>query len=123
MVLRPPNISPVEASGIALAAQTAYQALIDIGRLEPGQTILVNGGSSAVGAFAIQIAKAKGAKVIATASASNEEFVRRQGAVEASSTFFPFNLSSPCIFNSSLTIPNALYINTLPTILRSPSSI
>jgi NADPH:quinone reductase-like Zn-dependent oxidoreductase len=57
LVARPSNVSPVEASGITLAAQTAYQALIDIGQIEPGQTILVNGGSSAVGAFAIQIAR------------------------------------------------------------------
>ena len=53
---------------------------MDVGKLESGQTILVNGGSSAVGALAIQIAKAKGAKVVATASAKNEEFILRQGA-------------------------------------------
>ena len=81
-VLRPSNISPIEAAGITLAGLTSYQALIHIGKLEPEQTVFVNGGSSAVGAFAIQIAKAKGARVVATASEKNETFVRKMGADE-----------------------------------------
>lgn len=101
------------ASGITLTGQTAYQALIDVGRLEPGQTILINGGSSAVGALAIQIAKAKGAKVYATASTKNEEFVRQQGADEASSVSFTSNLSLPFLYGSSSTTPRALCMNTL----------
>jgi NADPH:quinone reductase-like Zn-dependent oxidoreductase len=80
LAIRPPNVSSIEASGVALVGQTAYQTLIDAGKLEAGQTVLINGGSSAVGMLAIQIAKAKGAIVYATASARNEEFVRRQGA-------------------------------------------
>ncbi|RDB24078.1 Zinc-type alcohol dehydrogenase-like protein C16A3.02c [Hypsizygus marmoreus] len=82
LVLRPPNVSPIEASGITLVGQTAYEGLIDFGQLEAGQTVLINGGSSAVGAYAIQIAKAKGAKVVATASGKNEQFVRNLGADE-----------------------------------------
>ncbi|KAG6919968.1 hypothetical protein DXG01_013317 [Tephrocybe rancida] len=82
LVIRPPHISPVEAAGITLVAETAYEGLIDIGKLEAGQTVLINGGSSAVGAYAIQIAKAKGAKVVATASGKNEAFVRKMGADE-----------------------------------------
>ncbi|KAF8061553.1 hypothetical protein FPV67DRAFT_1704135 [Lyophyllum atratum] len=74
LVIRPPNVSPIEAAGITLVAETAYEGLIDIGKLEAGQTVLINGGSSAVGIYAIQIAKAKGAKVFATASARNEAF-------------------------------------------------
>ena len=81
-VLRPSNISPVQAAGITLAGLTAYQALIDVGKLEAEQTVFVNGGSSSVGAFAIQIAKAKGAHVVATASGKNEAFVRKMGADE-----------------------------------------
>lgn len=79
---RPSTVTPIEASGITLAAMTSYQALHTIAQLEPEQTILINGGSSAVGAFAIQIAKARGAKVVATASGKNEDFVRRMGADE-----------------------------------------
>jgi len=50
--------------------------------LEPEQTVLINGGSSAVGVYAIQLAKAKGARVVATASAKNEALVKRLGADE-----------------------------------------
>ncbi|KAG6885996.1 hypothetical protein C0993_006112 [Termitomyces sp. T159_Od127] len=82
LVIRPHHISPVEAAGITLVAETAYEGLIDIARLEAGQSVLINGGSSAVGAYAIQIAKAKGARVVATASGKNEAFVRKMGADE-----------------------------------------
>jgi NADPH:quinone reductase-like Zn-dependent oxidoreductase len=82
IIRRPSNISPIQAAGITLAGLTAYQALNDIAKVETGQTIFISGGSTAVGAFAIQIAKSFGAKVIATASARNEEFVRKLGADE-----------------------------------------
>jgi len=82
IVPRPLNVSPVEAAGITLTSQTAYQALFDKGNLEAGQTIFINGGSSAVGAYAIQLAKASGAKVVATASGKNENFVKSMGADE-----------------------------------------
>jgi NADPH:quinone reductase-like Zn-dependent oxidoreductase len=82
IVKRPDNVTPTQAAGITLTAMTAYQGLAHA-KLEAEQTILINGGSSAVGAFAIQIAKAKGAKVYTTASAKNEEWVRSLGADEA----------------------------------------
>jgi len=81
-VLRPSNITPVQAAGISLAAMTSYRALIHIAKLEPEQIVFINGGSTAVGAFAIQLAKAKGARVVATASGKNEAFVRKMGADE-----------------------------------------
>lgn len=79
---RPSNITPIEAAGISLTALTAYQAIHHIAKAEPDQTVFVNGGSSATGAFAIQIAKAKGARVVATASAKNEQVIRELGADE-----------------------------------------
>ncbi|KAF9036600.1 hypothetical protein BJ165DRAFT_1532722 [Panaeolus papilionaceus] len=82
LMLRPPHVTPVEAAGLTLAGATSYQALFRIAKLEAHQTIFINGGSTAVGAFAIQMAKAKGARVVATASAKNEGFVRRMGADE-----------------------------------------
>lgn len=85
LVKRPPNITPTEAAGITVACLTSYQALFHIAKLEADQTIFVNGGSSSLGAYAIQMAKAKGAKVIATASGKNEEFVRSLGADEVCS--------------------------------------
>ena len=53
-----------------------------MGALQAGQTLFVNGGSTAVGAFAIQLAKARGARVVAAASAKNEAYVRALGADE-----------------------------------------
>ena len=79
---RPSSITPVEAAGITLAALTSYQALHHIAKVEPEQTVFINGGSSATGAFAIQLAKAKGARVVATASAKNEQVIRNLGADE-----------------------------------------
>ncbi|KAJ2917214.1 hypothetical protein MD484_g3212, partial [Candolleomyces efflorescens] len=81
IVKRPSNITPIEAAGIQLAGLTALQALDDV-KLEEGQTIFINGGSTAVGSFAIQIAKMRGAKVICSTSGKNEEYVRKLGADE-----------------------------------------
>jgi NADPH:quinone reductase-like Zn-dependent oxidoreductase len=78
---RPANVSAAEAS-LALVVLTAWHGLFDDGKLEAGQTVLINGGSSSVGAFAIQLAKARGARVVATASGKNEELVRSLGADE-----------------------------------------
>lgn len=85
LVPRPSTITPTQAAGFSLAGQTAYQALIELAKLEEGQSVFINGGSTAVGAFAIQIAKAKGAHVTASASAKNEEYVRSLGADEVCS--------------------------------------
>jgi len=79
---RPNNITPTQAAGLALAPLTAYQALFKLGKLQPGQHIFINGGSTAVGSSAIQMAKAIGCTVTATASAKNETFVRSLGVDE-----------------------------------------
>lgn len=80
---RPPNVSAVKAAGLALAGITAYQALYATANVQPGQTIFINGGSSSVGADAIQIAKAKGVKkVVASCSAKNADLVKGYGADE-----------------------------------------
>src|SRR5205807_2671724 len=61
-------------------ALTAWQALVDSARLGAGQSVLIHGGSGGVGTFAIQIAKARGAKVFATASTANQDFLKQLGA-------------------------------------------
>lgn len=76
---RPQNITPTQAAGIPLVALTAYQVLFEIAKLEPEQSLFVNGGSTAVGLAAIQVAKALGCKVTATASGKNEELVKSLG--------------------------------------------
>ena len=59
---------------------TAWQALIDVGKIDTGQTVLIHGGSGGVGSFAVQIAKARGARVIATASTANQDLLKQLGA-------------------------------------------
>jgi NADPH:quinone reductase-like Zn-dependent oxidoreductase len=78
--LKPELLSFDEAASVPLAALTAWQALVNQGDLSDGQSVLIHGGSGGVGSFAIQIAKARGAKVYATASARNQEFMKQLGA-------------------------------------------
>src|SRR3954470_15537157 len=78
--LKPKSLSFVDAAAVPLAALTAWQALIDVAKLSAGQTILIHGGSGGVGSFAIQIAKARGARVIASASTANQDFLKQLGA-------------------------------------------
>jgi NADPH:quinone reductase-like Zn-dependent oxidoreductase len=70
------------AGATPLVALTAWQALFDQGKLAKGQTVLIHGGAGGVGHMAVQLAKWKGAKVIATASADNRDFVKSLGADE-----------------------------------------
>lgn len=77
---KPKSLTYVEAAAVPIVAMTAWQALIDTAKLSAGQTVLIHGGSGGVGSFAIQIAKARGAKVIATASTANQDFLKQLGA-------------------------------------------
>jgi NADPH:quinone reductase-like Zn-dependent oxidoreductase len=78
--IKPKSLTFVEAAAVPLAALTAWQALIDTAKITAGQTVLIHGGSGGVGSFAIQIAKARGAKVIATASTQNQDLLKELGA-------------------------------------------
>ena len=80
---KPRSISHEQAAAVPLAALTAWQALIETAKLSEGQTVLIHGGSGGVGSFAVPIAKARGAKVIATASAANQDFLKELGADQA----------------------------------------
>jgi NADPH:quinone reductase-like Zn-dependent oxidoreductase len=77
---KPNSLTFVEAAAVPLVAETAWQALIDTAKLSAGQTVLIHGGSGGVGSFAIQIAKARGAKVFATASTPNQQLLKQLGA-------------------------------------------
>ncbi|MEP6820859.1 MAG: NADP-dependent oxidoreductase [Chthoniobacterales bacterium] len=77
---KPTSLNFTEAAAVPLAALTAWQALVDIAQLKEGQTILIHGGSGGVGSFAVQIAKARGARVIATASTANQDLLKQLGA-------------------------------------------
>ncbi|MEG3857539.1 NADP-dependent oxidoreductase [Microcoleus sp. herbarium12] len=76
------SINFEEAAAIPIAALTAWQAMFDLAHLSSGQKILIAGASGGVGSMAVQLAKAKGAIVIGTASGKNEQFVRDLGADE-----------------------------------------
>ncbi len=78
--IKPKSLSFTETASVPLAALTAWQALVDIGKIQSGQTVLIHGGSGGVGSFAIQIAKARGARVIATASTPNQDLLKQLGA-------------------------------------------
>ena len=82
IVLKPRSLDFENAAAIPLGALTAWQAIFDLANLSSGQRILITGASGGVGSLAVQLAKAKGAYVIGTASGRNEEFVRDLGADE-----------------------------------------
>ena len=77
---KPSDVSFEQAAAVAIAGSTALQGLRDAGRLQAGDTVLVNGASGGVGTFAVQIAKAMGADVTGVSSARNHALVRSLGA-------------------------------------------
>lgn len=77
---KPARLSHEEAAAIPLAALTAWQALLNQGKLKPGQRVLIHAGAGGVGVMAIQIAKAFDAFVAATASTQNQQLLRGLGA-------------------------------------------
>src|SRR4051794_34981491 len=76
---KPRSLSFVEAAAVPMGALTAWQALVATAHVQAGQTVLVHGGSGGVGSFAVQIAKARGAHVIATASTANQDVLKQLG--------------------------------------------
>lgn len=79
---RPERLSAVEAGGLPLAGLTAWQCLVDIAEVRPGQRVLVHAGAGGVGHLAVQIAKARGAHVVATASAAKHDLLAELGVDE-----------------------------------------
>jgi NADPH:quinone reductase-like Zn-dependent oxidoreductase len=77
---KPKSLTYLEAAAVPIVALTAWQALIDTAKLKAGQSVLIHGGSGGVGSFAIQITKARGARVIATASTANQDLLKQLGA-------------------------------------------
>jgi NADPH:quinone reductase-like Zn-dependent oxidoreductase len=83
LAAKPKNLSHEEAAAVPLAALTAWQAMIRQGKLKPGERVLIHAGAGGVGVMAIQIAKAFGAYVAATASTRNQDLLRELGADQA----------------------------------------
>src|SRR4030095_4370895 len=80
VAFKPKVLTYVQAAAVPAAGSTAWKALVETADLSAGQTVLIHGGSGGVGHFAIQIAKARNARVIATASTANQEFLKQMGA-------------------------------------------
>ncbi|MEC0123291.1 NADP-dependent oxidoreductase [Paenibacillus pabuli] len=105
LAIKPAGIDHVHAAGAPMAVLTAWQFLIELGHNEPnplqpemhrplplnGKTVLINGAAGGVGHFAVQLAKWKGAHVIAVASGKHESFLRELGADE----FIDYTKSPP----------------------------
>ena len=82
-IVKSTTLDFAQAAALPLAGITAWQCLIDAGKLTPGQRVLIHAGAGGVGHLAIQIAKAKGATVIATASTANQSLLKDLGADQA----------------------------------------
>lgn len=80
VALKPKNLSMAEAASIPLVGLTAWQALVEVGKVKPGQKVFIQAGSGGVGTFAIQLAKYLGATVATTTSAKNADWVKSLGA-------------------------------------------
>ena len=81
-VRRPAELDIVHAAALPLVGLTAWQALVDVADVRPGQRVLVHAAAGGLGHVAVQIAKARGAYVVGTASAGKHDFVRGLGADE-----------------------------------------
>lgn len=83
LALKPRSVDHIHAAALPLVALTAWQALVDVAHVAPGQRVVIHGGGGGVGHIAIQLAKALGAYVITTSSAAKTTFVRELGADES----------------------------------------
>ena len=76
----PDGVDDAQAAALPVAAYTAWQGMTGLGQLAAGQTVLIHGAAGGVGHVAVQLARHLGARVLATASPANHEFVRALGA-------------------------------------------
>jgi NADPH:quinone reductase-like Zn-dependent oxidoreductase len=82
LALKPASLDHVHAAAVPVVASTTWQALFKVAGLKTGQKLLVHGAAGGLGIFAVQFAKAKGARVIGTASGRHQSFLRELGVDE-----------------------------------------
>ncbi|HTV05070.1 MAG TPA: NADP-dependent oxidoreductase [Acidobacteriaceae bacterium] len=80
---KPASLSHEEAATVPISALTAWQGLLDRAKIQPGESVLIQGGAGAVGIFAVQLAHLHGACILATASAGKLDFLKQLGADQA----------------------------------------
>jgi NADPH:quinone reductase-like Zn-dependent oxidoreductase len=127
---KPSTITHTEAATAATTASTALQSLVNIGKIKPGQKILVNGASGGVGSYAVQIAKSFEAEVWGTCSAGNIDYIKSIGADHAldykknalQDLTEKFDIILDAVSNSSfgkcfgILAPKGVYITLLPSL-------
>ncbi|ACK72808.1 Alcohol dehydrogenase zinc-binding domain protein [Gloeothece citriformis PCC 7424] len=130
MALKPNQATFEQAAAIPVAGLTAFQSLIELGQLQPGYQVLVNGASGGVGTFAVQIAKALYAEVTGVCSGKNREFVLGLGAdfvidyhqEDFTKQVKQYDLILDAVGKSSfqkcqpVLKPQGIYISTLPSV-------
>ena len=79
IALKPRSVDFTTAAAIPTACLTAYQALVDVAEVAKGQSVLIHGAAGGVGSFAVQIARWKGARVVATAAAEDASYLKGLG--------------------------------------------
>jgi NADPH:quinone reductase-like Zn-dependent oxidoreductase len=77
---KPEALSWAEAAGLGMSAVVAQQAIVDVGQVQAGQAVLIIGASGGIGTFAVQLARARGARVVGVCSGKNAALVERLGA-------------------------------------------
>ena len=82
VAFKPGSVDHLHAAAVPLAGLTAWKSLIEAAGVAPGQRVLIHGGAGGVGSYAVQLAKWRGAHVVATASAHNHDYLRGLGADE-----------------------------------------
>ncbi len=134
--LKPKNMNYCQAAAVPVAGLTAFQALLDLGQIRPGQKVLINGASGGVGTFAVQIAKAMKTEVIGVCSSKNITLVESLGAnriidynqidftKESEQYDIIFDAVGKETFSSCENVlkPEGIYISTLPTVENLPST-
>ncbi len=132
--LKPKNMNYSQAAAVPVAGLTAFQGLLDLAQIRPGQKVLINGASGGVGTFAVQIAKAMKAEVIGVCSNNNITLVESLGAnrvidynqinftKESEQYDIIFDAVGKETFSSceNLLKPAGVYISTLPTVENLP---
>jgi NADPH:quinone reductase-like Zn-dependent oxidoreductase len=80
LALKPANLTFAEAAALPTSALAALHALRDVGKVRPGQKVLIDGASGGIGTFAVQIARSFGADVTGVCGTRNADMVRSVGA-------------------------------------------